>query len=301
MQLATTTGDFERFTDSHEKRIEYVSQAGFRHIDLSLYTVKEGDPLFGSGWREETRRLKETAARLGADFVQAHAPNVNPLKDAVTARERLLRAIKICGTLGIRRMAVHGGWHEDVTDREVWFKMNRDFFHPLLPVLEENNVNLLCENTTKANMPNWYYPVTGRDLRDFARFVDHPNFHVCWDTGHANIEGTQYGEILDLGDELYAVHFNDNRGSQDEHVIPYMGTMNIDEVMCALTEIGFTGPLTFESGSALRPARYWLGDRRPFEKENKLSEPPLILQQSLEKFMYETGVYILKSYDLWES
>ncbi len=300
MKLATTTYDFERFTDSYEKRIEYVAQAGFKHIDLSLSTIGEGNPLFGDDWQEEILRLKETANRLNADFVQSHAPDVNPLADASDAKEKILRAIKICGALGIPIMAVHGGFATDVTEREVWFEKNRDFFRSLLPALEENNVNLLCENTTKANMPNWYYPTTGKDLRDFARFVDHPNFHACWDTGHANIEGSQYEEIKVLGDELYAIHFNDNRGGQDEHLIPFMGTMNTDEVICALTEIGFQGPLTFESSSVLRPERYWFGNRRKFQKENRMSEPPLILQQAMEKFMYETGVYILKSYDLWD-
>ena len=165
--------------------------------------------------------------------------------------------------------------------------------------MEANNVNVLHENTTSANMP-WYFPKTGADMREFSEYVDHPRFHSCWDTGHANIEGPQYQQILDLGDDLYALHINDTRGNQDEHIIPFFGTMNMDEILHALQDINYQGTFTLESGSTLRPQKYWLGNRHSFDADKRLAEPPLHLQQELERFMYHVGQYILNTYGIFE-
>lgn len=146
----------------------------------------------------------------------------------------------------------------------------------------------------------WYFPKTGVEMKEFAKFVNHPLFHACWDTGHANCEGNQYQEIMDIGEELYAVHINDNRGFQDEHIIPFMGTMNMDEVMHALLDVGFKGPFTLEAGSALRSYRYWLGNLRDFDGDDRLANPPLFLQKEMERFMYLTGKYVLETYDVFE-
>ena len=165
--------------------------------------------------------------------------------------------------------------------------------------MEKNNVCVLHENTASSNMP-WFYPKTGADMAEFSNYVNHPLFHSCWDTGHANIEGSQYDEIVTLGSDLYAIHLNDNRGAQDEHIIPYFGTLNLDEVMHALKDIHYKGPFTFEAGSTLRPQNYWLGSRHEFSRDTRLSEPTLELQIALEKFMYQVGKHILSSYDVFE-
>ena len=103
-----------------------------------------------------------------------------------------------------------------------------------------------------------------------------------------------------LGKELYALHIHDNRGMQDEHLIPYLGTINMDEVINALIEIGYEGYFTFEAASSLRPSRYWLGHRKTFEGDTRLLEPQFFMQTKLEKLMYDMGEYILKSYNLFE-
>ncbi|MBO5069948.1 MAG: sugar phosphate isomerase/epimerase, partial [Roseburia sp.] len=298
MKLVTSTGDFDRFCDSYLERIQYVYEAGFRYMDLSLYTVREKEELIDNDhWMENVSKIKEYAKEHEIQFLQAHGPDTNALagEEAFTiAVRRTIRAIEVCGELNIPNMVVHGGWDKDAT-KEEWFERNRQFYRALIPAMERNHVNVLHENTTNANMP-WYYPKTGADMKSFVKYVNHPLFHACWDTGDANIEGSQYQEILDIGEELYAVHINDNRGMGDEHIIPFMGTMNMDEIMHALKDVGFTGPFTLEAGSVLRPKNYWLGNRRDFEKEKRLENPPLYLQRELEKFMYQTGKYILEAY-----
>ncbi len=97
---------------------------------------------------------------------------------------------------------------------------------------------------------------------------------------------------------MYALHINDNRGICDEHIIPFFGTFNMDDVMCALTDINYKGVFTFEAGSSLKFENNWLAPRHKFEKSKKLINPEIFMQKHLESLMYEIGEYILKSYDM---
>ena len=75
----------------------------------------------------------------------------------------------------------------------------------------------------------------------------------------------------------------------------YLGTMSVDEVLCGLRDIGFSGPFTFECDSSARPADYWQGNRRRW-KEERIAEPPLPVQEALEHALYVCGETILKAY-----
>ena len=100
---------------------------------------------------------------------------------------------------------------------------------------------------------------------------------------------------------MFALHINDNRGNGDEHIIPYFGTMNLDEIMNALINIGYNGYFTFEASSSFRPASFWQGNRMTFEKDTRLLHPQLFMQKQLEKLMYDMGVYILEQYNCFEA
>ena len=303
MRLATTTSDFGRFCETHIERVKRVHDAGFKYIDLSLYNTKD-DPLFYSdNWRDEVRALKEYAQKLGVKFVQAHSPNTNNLDGEEGYKDALwktIRAIEICDLLGIPNMVIHADWSASVTEKEVWFKENKKFFEELFPTMDKCNVNVLCENSCRANMGERYYLYTGSDMREFVEYVNHPKFHGCWDVGHAHIEGAQYEDICALGEHLYAVHIHDNLGEKDEHLIPYLGTINMDEIMTALIDSGYKGYFTFEAETSLRSPKSWLAKRRVFEKNEKLIQPQLFMQVKLEELLYELGVYFLKTYDCCE-
>ena len=310
MKLATTTADFARFTASNTERIRHLYDAGFRHIDLSLYDDFVGkSPFFAPDWRAYTKGLADFAAGLGMTFVQAHSPGGNPLDDD-SVKDLLastVRSVEVCGLLGIPNTVVHAGVKRGIGKKE-YFERNLAFYRQLFPVMEETGVRVLIENSTHANMGENYYFYTGADMREFVEYAAHPLLGVCWDTGHANIEGSQYKEICALGDTLKAIHFNDNRGERDEHILPYAGTLSVDEVMQALIDSRFSGIFTFECDSSLRPSKYWLGNRRQMKdarpgkltSENRLSEPPLALAKKIEEALYLCGKYILEGYGCWE-
>lgn len=304
MKLATTTGDFNIFAQDHEARIKSFKQTNFKYIDLDLYNIdKSKNGIFmGEGWQDYVLRLKALAEELGITLCQAHSPVGNPLD--LNGYEELLnstiRSVEICGMLGIKNLVVHAGWAAGI-GKEEYFSRNRDFYSQLFPAMEKWKVNVLIENSAKCNLGAFYYFFDGKEMREFLDYVNHPLLNACWDTGHANVEGHQYEDIIALGDRLKCLHINDNLGLKDQHIAPFMGTLNIDEVMTALKEINYNGYFTFEASDAVKNGKHWLQTRNnPDFKENRLYNPPLSVHIAKVNLLYEIGKSILTEYGVFE-
>ncbi|MBE6667574.1 MAG: sugar phosphate isomerase/epimerase [Ruminococcaceae bacterium] len=305
MKIATTTGDYKLGCKNDIERIRELHRAGFRYIDLNMYCFTPDCDYMKDSWRDAVAELKNEADRLGIAFVQAHSQGGNPIKQNDEERVKFIldatiRSIEICALLGIKNTVAHPGMRKGI-GKDEWFELNREFYKKLFPVMEATGVNVLTENSTAVNMGDKYFANTGKDMRDFLEFVGHPQLHACWDTGHGNCEGfSQYEQITTLGDHLYAIHYNDNQGEKDQHVMPYFGTLNHDEIINALIDINYKGYFTLECDSSLVPSNYWLYDRREFERDTRLAEPPLFIRRKLEEINYETAKYILSQYGLFE-
>lgn len=303
MKIATTTGDFLTIpADDHLERVRHIAKAGFKYIDLSFYSIdKINSPFMLENFKEYVNQLKDLADELGVKYVQAHLPNCNPL-DKEHFNEYVnctTRAIEICGMLGIENAVIHTGWMDGIT-KEQYFEMNYDALKPLFPAMEKNNVNVLIENSTKANMGEKYFFLTGTDMKEFIEYVNHPLIHTCWDLGHANIEGHQYDDIITLGDDLRAIHVHDNNGKGDQHIAPFCGTLNMDEVITALIDIGYKGYFTFEADCTVSFGNTWQLKRKTFDKDTRLFNPTTEMYDAAEKFLFEIGKACLTAYGIYE-
>ena len=305
MRLASTTGDFAGYFETTAESVKCLYDAGFRYIDIMLDgRAANNEFILNDNWEDNAKRLREYAENLGVKFVQAHAPSYGGPKLSETERmeeltRRTIRSIEVCGVLGVENNVVHAAPEVGIGEEE-FFIGNKAFYEKLFPAMEKWNVNVLAENSTRVNMRHGYYLISGEDMVKFLRFVDHPLLHACWDTGHANVEGPQYEHLVALGSELRALHIHDNRGERDEHILPWFGTMNLDDLMHGIIDSGYNGYFTFEAGSTLRPARYWLGNRREYPDDTRLLHPQFFMDRKLEELMYEMGEYILKTYDVFE-
>ena len=305
MKIATTTGDFCRYCKNDIERINELYRAGFRYIDLNMYRFTPDCDYMKDDWRDAVKALKNEADRLGMTFVQAHSQGGNPLKadDGEYVKflvDATVRSVEICAELGIKNTVAHPGMRRGLS-KDDWFELNREFYKKLFPIMEATGVNVLIENSTAVNLGEKYFANTGRDMRDFLEFVGHPQLHACWDTGHGNCEGfSQYEQLTTLGDQLYAIHYNDNQGKGDQHLIPYFGTINHDEIINALIDIDYKGYFTLECDATLVPSNYWIYGRRKFDKDTRLAEPQPFMRQKLEELLFDTAKYILTSYGLFE-
>ena len=101
---------------------------------------------------------------------------------------------------------------------------------------------------------------TASETLEFIRRADHPNLYLLIDSGHLQMTGEDPATaILNAGDRLGYMHFDDNDGISDLHWALLDGVMteeSLDAALQALADIGYEGALSLELNPGLRnPAR----------------------------------------------
>ena len=299
MKLCTTTGDFSLHCKTDEEKITEIAHAGFKYIDLSMYG-DETRAYMHDNWKEDIKRLKGLADSLGVKFVQAHSPafeTLETLRPEESWEEKFnetIRSIEICKELGIPMTVIHAGVKRNTTWKET-LELNKKFYDLLVPTMEKTGVNVLVENVGILDNNGRFYLNSAERLLEFVNYFDHPLLHACWDIGHANRFGAQHDQIKLLGKHLYAIHYNDNDKVKDLHTAPFLNTLDNDDAIRGLIDVGFKGPFTFECTNTIKFALYQF-DNSVNGGENRSID----IMRAYEKALFETGKYLLSSYGVYE-
>lgn len=299
MKLATTTGDFFKYGLDDAGSALAVREAGFRYIDYSFdYDYNHGTGLLGDNWQAFADELLELADKNGYKYVQAHSPLGKPLvfdeaHDRFVAATR--RSIESAAYLGIKNIVVHSGYRPHLTKKES-FRLNKEFYEELLDVADKFDINILTENFEKMYDKECYWADSAEDVLELTEYINHPRLKICWDIGHGNMLETPPHEVLPMiKGHLAALHVQSNSGFSDDHIMPFMGTINMDSVMHGLLAAGYNGYFTFECNGTLGNWR-----RRKFEADTRCLVYPLEFAKRFESIMYDMGKYVLIQYDCFE-
>ncbi len=76
--------------------------------------------------------------------------------------------------------------------------------------------------------------------------LDEPEVGICFDFGHANMEGDVVDAIETVSEHLVTTHVHDNRGRRDEHLLPFEGTIDWPAALTTVQKIGYDGTLLLE-------------------------------------------------------
>ena len=315
MKLATSTGDFSYYVDSVAEKVSCLKGSSFRYVNLEqpgsvpeLY--EEGD----GGWKHLAELWAKAAEDAGVKYVVSHAPCLhNPVLELFDDPSnetylRNLRAIRnsihVCGALGIRRIVVHACPHESF-DKKMLYLYNERFYRDLLDLAEKYEITIMTENWDN----NKTQFSTGREIREFLDYMNHPLLAACWDTAHGNIckvarEIGQYDNILAIGDKLKGMHISDNFGDVHHHSWPFAGIINFDSVMQGLIDVGYDGYFTFEASYSLLHEKNIPYHRKAWEYKGeritRLLSPSIELKQKAVELLYETGKHIFSTYGCFE-
>ena len=89
--------------------------------------------------------------------------------------------------------------------------------------------------------------LTGSELIKLLGVIDMPNVKAVYDTGNRVAFGHDLaGDIRLLGDSIAHVHIKD-KNSDNANVLLGTGLVNFESVFCALNDIDYSGPYTFET------------------------------------------------------
>ena len=264
MDLSFTMGCIE-YRFGYEKSMEYIRNAGFCATDYSLDSmVQDASPWNGAQWRAHAEAVRACADRLGIRINQTHAPfsfSHRLWKDETSYRDiilpRILRALEISGILGAKVAVVHP-IHHDVYQghEEEMFVRNMDFYRMLIPYAREYRVKIGLENMYQVDARRkCIVDDTCSRSEEFIRYIDTVDSEwvvACLDLGHVGLiqrKDEAWDMIRALGhNRLQSLHVHDNDYRGDQHTIPYLGTMNWEEITRALGEIDYQGDFTYEAG-----------------------------------------------------
>lgn len=240
----------QRFGD--HKAIEIAKNVGFDAIDYSYYMLNENEEILGDSYKEYAQSLRAKLDECGICCSQAHAPfkirYENKLDVSDERYLRLVRSIESAAILGAENIVVHA---LDVPKGVDFEDYNIRYYRGLIPYCEKFGIRVAVENLfhhdrkRKCIVGNVGTP---EELNRIVEKIDSPWVVACVDIGHASLTGNEPEEFIARMNPniLKCLHVQDNDYLEDRHILPYMGDLNWENIMCSLKEIGYTGDFTFE-------------------------------------------------------
>ncbi len=106
------------------------------------------------------------------------------------------------------------------------------------------------------------------------RDLDAAEAGICLDFGHAHLMGEVADAVEIAAEHLIATHVHDNRRRQDDHLAPFLGTIDWDAALMSLQKIGFEGTYLLELANTGSPAAVLADAQRARERfERTLAHP----------------------------
>jgi sugar phosphate isomerase/epimerase len=72
---------------------------------------------------------------------------------------------------------------------------------------------------------------------------------ICLDFGHAHLMGDVADAVETVAEHVIATHVHDNHGREDEHLVPYRGSIDWDQALVTMQKIGYEGTYLLELAS----------------------------------------------------
>jgi sugar phosphate isomerase/epimerase len=69
---------------------------------------------------------------------------------------------------------------------------------------------------------------------------------ICLDFGHAHLIGEVGDAVEAAAEHVITTHVHDNHGREDEHLVPYLGTIDWDLALVTMQKIGYDGVYVME-------------------------------------------------------
>ena len=245
--------------DTYYKKIKSY---GFDYFDIEMANTNV-EPYVNDekGFYEYLRKEKSLADEAGVNIWQVHGQwRFTPLDQTAENRaerfEKMVCSIRGTAILGAKYWVVHPimpfGTQDILTNNEKETReINFEFMSKLLRVAQEEDITICLEN-----MPFLAFSLSSPSaIAGLVREINHSNFMMCLDTGHANIckdWHTPATAIREFSNIIKVLHVHDNKGNIDAHLPPFFGTIDWNDFSSALHEIGFSGVLSLECAPSSR-------------------------------------------------
>jgi sugar phosphate isomerase/epimerase len=142
------------------------------------------------------------------------------------AVDEIKRALDLVEQVPFQYCVQHVARLRDVADERRWDATFSSLEHLSL-FARHRGVTMALENTP-GEMG------TPEGLKHFLMRTRLTSVKLCFDTGHAHLEGDVLPGLETAHDLLVTTHIHDNRGERDDHLLPYEGTIDWDAALGAM-------------------------------------------------------------------
>lgn len=252
MKIGITSKGFTRWGEERYKKLKELGFStldfGMANTETDLYTCSEKDLV------AMLAKEKALADAAGFEIFQVHGPWRFPIKDDTAEdraerMEKMKKSIRATALLGCKNWIVHPimplGVHDipEGKSAETW-ELNVQFMRELVKTAREYDVTICLEN-----MPFAEFSLSKpAEILRLIEEINDDHFRMCLDTGHVNKfpELSLGDEVRKMKDVIRTFHIHDNNGKQDQHAIPYFGTIDWEDFGKALRDIHYDGSFSFE-------------------------------------------------------
>lgn len=142
------------------------------------------------------------------------------------AVDEIKHALDLAGYIPFRYCVQHVARPRDIPDQRRWDAAFSSLEHLSL-FAKQRGVTLALENTPGEM-------ATPANLKTFLEQTRLTNVKLCFDTGHAHLEGGLPAAMESIRDLVVTAHVHDNGGERDDHLLPYEGTIDWKAALAAL-------------------------------------------------------------------
>jgi sugar phosphate isomerase/epimerase len=247
----------------HDQRLErahlaQIADAGFEAIEL-FATRSHFDYHDAAAVTELSTWLSDTGlalASIHAPIMFAMGEGGGTLSNAASdgaARQAAVRetdlALQVARQIPFDHLVVHLGTPDN---RSVAGDNNRGAAHrsaeEICRLAEPHGVKVAFEVIPNAlSTPSELVTLLERDL-------EAPHAGICLDFGHAHLMGDVADAVEVAAEHLIATHVHDNKRRDDDHLSPFLGTINWDVALMTMQKIGYAGTYLMELANTGSPA-----------------------------------------------
>jgi sugar phosphate isomerase/epimerase len=156
--------------------------------------------------------------------------------------DEIKRALEFAESAPFRYLILHLGVVGDEFDLRK-FDAALTSLENLRLFARQREVEILLENISNELS-------TAERLIEFFQHTHLRDMRVCFDTGHAHLDGGIEPALTLLQGKIAALHLNDNTGAKDDHLLPFAGAIGWEKVLGSLRQAAPESPLLLEVRSS---------------------------------------------------
>lgn len=210
--------------------INSIKNAGFKNVFIQWYDDEK--------WEISQKEQLELCQKLNLNIIFAHLgyQKINSIwfdgEEGESVVERYKNDIRTCAENGISLVIMHLVSNKNAP---MYNEIGLNRFKQITDYARELGVRVAFENT---KLKGYLEYILGN--------ITDEHVGLCFDAGHFHVH---FDDIFDFDffkNRIFAVHLHDNDKSDDQHLLPFDGTIDWKYVIKKLKDANYNGPITLE-------------------------------------------------------